>query len=65
MFIENISSNEPIGLIDLNKPKSVKKEFKKPINELKEIIVKFKASKEDDELVDFYKKPHQFNLKIN
>jgi len=65
MFIDNISSNEPIGLIDLNKPKSIKKEFKKPISELKAIIVKFKVSKDDDELVDFYKKPHQFNLKIN
>ena len=65
MFIDNISSDEPIGIIDLNKQKSIKKEFKKPINELKEIIVKFKLSKDDDELVDFYKKPHQFNLKIN
>jgi hypothetical protein len=65
MFIDNISSDEPIGFIDLNKPKSIKKEFKKPINELKEIIVKFKVNKDDDKLVDFYKKPHQFNLKIN
>jgi hypothetical protein len=64
MFIDNISSTEPIGLIDLKKTKIIKKEFKTPINELKEIIVKFKLNKDYDELVNFYNKPHQFNLKI-
>ena len=65
MFIENISEKDPIGLIDLEKSVTpIKKQFKKPINELKEMIIKFKINKDDDDLVDFNKQPHELNFKL-
>jgi hypothetical protein len=67
LYIDNISNNEPFGIIDLKDKKSTSiiKKFNQPISEIREMILKFKRrqTKEDD-LVDFYNKPHQITFKF-
>ena len=67
MYIDNISKEEPFGMIDLkaNKIKPIIKRFNQPLSEIKEMILKFKRrpTKEDD-LIDFSKKPHKLTFKF-
>ncbi len=66
-YIENISNNEPFGIIDLKNKKTnnLIKKFNQPIKEIKEMILKFKRrqTKEDD-LINFYNKPHKLTFKF-
>jgi len=66
-YIDNISNNEPFGVIDLksrNNSTLIKK-FNKPINEIKEMILKFKRRPtQDDDLIDFLNKPHKLTFKF-
>ncbi len=70
IFIENILKDEPIGIIDLtkNKKEPIMKKFTKPISEINEMIIKFKRrpinDDNDDDLVNFQKKPHNITLKL-
>jgi hypothetical protein len=67
LYIENISNNEPFGMIDLKSRKITPlcKKFNNPISEITEMILKFKRriTKEDD-LIDFYNKPHKMTFKF-
>jgi hypothetical protein len=67
LYIDNISNNEPFGMIDLKSRKvtPLSKKFIKPISEIKEMILKFKRrpTKEDD-LINFYNKPHKMTFKF-
>ena len=67
LYIDNISKKEPFGMIDLkaNKVKPLIKKFIKPLSEIKEMILKFKRRQtEEDDLIDFSKKPHKLTFKF-
>ncbi len=67
LYIENISPQEPFGIIDLksNKKNPLIKHFNQPISEIKEMILKFKRRPTDeDDLVNFSNKPHKLTFKI-
>jgi hypothetical protein len=67
LYIDNISNNEPFGIIDLKSRKvtPLSKKFNKPISEIKEMILKFKRRlTTEDDLIDFYNKPHKMTFKF-
>ncbi len=67
LYIDNISDNEPFGIIDLKNKRttSIIKKFNNPISEIKEMILKFKRRKtKEDDLIDFLNKPHQITFKF-
>ena len=67
LYIDNISNNEPFGIIDLQNKKhtSIIKRFNQPISVIREMILKFKRRQtKDDDLIDFDNKPHQITFKF-
>ena len=67
LYIDNISKNEPFGIIDLQNKKntSIIKKFNQPISVIKEMILKFKRRQtKDDDLINFDNKPHQITFKF-
>jgi hypothetical protein len=67
LFIDNISTKDPIGMIELDKKEitPIRKEFKTPIDELTDILLKFKTNNtEDNDLYDFNEEPHVLTLKL-
>ena len=67
LYIDNISNNEPFGVIDLqsNKTHPLTKRFVKPIGQIKEMILKFKRRRtNEDDLIEFNRKPHRLTFKF-
>ena len=64
MYIDTISKTDPICEIYLLKiPSKIHKIFTKPIEELRELIIKFKNSRtEADDFYDFKNEPHRMTF---